>query len=598
MKIDHITLNNYRAFYNKPGEEGLRYNIDLKGGKNLLIYGENGSGKSSLFKALKDFFSSASDPNLIFEQNIFSEELALEEDPFIKVIFSNNADNPTYYFSSDRGRINTNVQVLRSAYKSRSFMSYRELMKIHFIDHEEVNLFDFLFGEGGLFAEMLNQAGSVQETKIPLSDLWKKICLDPDETLITDFNSGVLFQMTELSIYVNKLLAYFDLKMVVELSFSPVPTGVTPTAGKIELRVIYCGKAISQYHQFLNEARLSALAISLYLAAHLSVPRGQYNILFLDDIFTGLDTSNRVPLLKILSADVIAGTGSDTFRDHQIFLTTYDRQWFDLASHHLTNNWKSVEFFVEEFKLSETDQAIKVRPILIDPSLDYYHKALAHFERKDYPACANYQRKECERLIKLFLPDYCKFQASVSGEIVSITMLSSLFDKLKAYFREMDLDFSTFENFRNYIRVVMNPLSHDNLQSPAYRSELQEVFRLIDELRKLRNVIVMDVGADFKLSKKNIRTGHNHIFEFKLKSKLRRVNYDQQTKFSPVTMQPIKVQIIDGEKVNYERLNHDGLLPNVYKKICFSLGAAEGEMLDDFYIGEGVDRKTLKDIMV
>jgi len=49
MKIKTIEINNYKAFYGK-------YEIDVKG-KNLFMYGENGSGKSSLFYALKDFFS-------------------------------------------------------------------------------------------------------------------------------------------------------------------------------------------------------------------------------------------------------------------------------------------------------------------------------------------------------------------------------------------------------------------------------------------------------------------------------------------------------------------------------------------------------------
>jgi len=42
MRITKIELENFRAFYNN-------YVIDLgKDGKNLLVYGENGSGKNSI----------------------------------------------------------------------------------------------------------------------------------------------------------------------------------------------------------------------------------------------------------------------------------------------------------------------------------------------------------------------------------------------------------------------------------------------------------------------------------------------------------------------------------------------------------------------
>jgi len=48
MKIKTIEIKNYKAFYGK-------HTIKI-GGKNIFIYGENGSGKSSLYYALKDFF--------------------------------------------------------------------------------------------------------------------------------------------------------------------------------------------------------------------------------------------------------------------------------------------------------------------------------------------------------------------------------------------------------------------------------------------------------------------------------------------------------------------------------------------------------------
>ena len=44
-KITQIKINNYKAYI----EEEV---INLPQGENLLIYGENGSGKSSLFPSL------------------------------------------------------------------------------------------------------------------------------------------------------------------------------------------------------------------------------------------------------------------------------------------------------------------------------------------------------------------------------------------------------------------------------------------------------------------------------------------------------------------------------------------------------------------
>ena len=64
MKIIQIRINNYRAFYGT-------HTINLaENGKNLLIYGENGSGKSSLYKALKTILKNDSS----IERNMFSAE--------------------------------------------------------------------------------------------------------------------------------------------------------------------------------------------------------------------------------------------------------------------------------------------------------------------------------------------------------------------------------------------------------------------------------------------------------------------------------------------------------------------------------------------
>ena len=57
MKITNIEIKNFRAF-------PQIYHINLhNAGKNLLVYGENGSGKSSLYLALKYFLESSMPEN-------------------------------------------------------------------------------------------------------------------------------------------------------------------------------------------------------------------------------------------------------------------------------------------------------------------------------------------------------------------------------------------------------------------------------------------------------------------------------------------------------------------------------------------------------
>ena len=65
MKISTISLTDFRAF---PGPAPVTFEL---GGKNLLVYGENGSGKSSLFHALDGFFSTHPPADLVSLRNSF-----------------------------------------------------------------------------------------------------------------------------------------------------------------------------------------------------------------------------------------------------------------------------------------------------------------------------------------------------------------------------------------------------------------------------------------------------------------------------------------------------------------------------------------------
>ena len=100
MKITNIEIKNFRAF-------PQTYQINLhNAGKNLLVYGENGSGKSSLYLALKYFLESGADEdnedniNTDFEnhQNIFTEDPG-----HIKLCFRSEPqlEKDTYEWSRD-----------------------------------------------------------------------------------------------------------------------------------------------------------------------------------------------------------------------------------------------------------------------------------------------------------------------------------------------------------------------------------------------------------------------------------------------------------------------------------------------------------------
>src|SRR4051794_32876515 len=66
LRIKRLTLTDFRAF---PGPAPTHFDFD---GKNLLVYGENGAGKSSIFHALTGFFSLKPPQPLRKHKNVFS----------------------------------------------------------------------------------------------------------------------------------------------------------------------------------------------------------------------------------------------------------------------------------------------------------------------------------------------------------------------------------------------------------------------------------------------------------------------------------------------------------------------------------------------
>jgi len=142
MKIKKIEINNYKAFYGPH-----IFNVD---GRNMLIYGENGSGKSSLYYALKDFFqSSREDIDFSKLENIFIPETD-KGNGYIKVTFNPDKDGNTtdkIYNVAPTGKdtYTTGDTSIRDAISIKGFLTYKNLLAIHYIKkNDTIDLFELL----------------------------------------------------------------------------------------------------------------------------------------------------------------------------------------------------------------------------------------------------------------------------------------------------------------------------------------------------------------------------------------------------------------------------------------------------------------------
>jgi energy-coupling factor transporter ATP-binding protein EcfA2 len=387
MRITKIHIKDFRAF---RGE----ITIDLQDGRNLLVFGENGSGKSSLFQALNLFFTPAAMPFSEYK-NIFIPT----DDGYIKLDIGDGV-NPSKTYEWEQTTHPSTEALIMEASKTKGFLDYRSLLETHFVhrDADNVNVFDLLVNT--LLANIQNPI-----TQTTLSDEWKTLQAMVAErqsasrrerldNLLSNFNAGLVNLLGNLTSTSNQILALFDQNVSIQLSL-PGQGLIAPNLATkkidnqiINLSVDYYGHSLTiRHHHFLNEARLSAIAISIYLGALLLNPPSQLRILFLDDVLIGLDMSNRLPLLNALS---------QFFPDWQIILTTYDRVWFEMVWQRVkdTETWERAELYCA--KTDEGDMPV------FKSSKNYLSSAAQHLAANDLKAAAIYIRSAYEYETKWF----------------------------------------------------------------------------------------------------------------------------------------------------------------------------------------------------
>lgn len=479
MKIQTIEITNYKAFLGT-------HKIEV-GGKNVFIYGENGSGKSSLYYALKDFFqSSMEDIDLTNLENVFVSARNKGKTA-VKVTFKpnhqgKNKKKPYLFNAVTNDSRDPGDTSIRDGNRLKSFLTYKHLLAIHHLKKDdEINLLDLLV-KGVLKHFKYSLTGSKE-----LGELWA----DVEETIsrttgkeypinkkkadvnatIKAFNEafGELFKPESPEYIVRHaqpFLDYFSHNLSLQLRFSQVrPTGDYHRleASPVRVELSYAGKAIDKPHLFLNEARLSAIAISIYLGMIRRHVQGiPCKVLFLDDIFIGLDIANRLPLLTIIENE---------FPEYQVFITTYDKPWFEHARGFLEQKagWKTLEFYAKG--CADGTEA----PLIID-NKDFIAKAEAHLNQCDYKAAAVYARSAFEKLIRM----YCEKKKK------AVTFKSRLKDYTTEHFWDVikaDLPSATQADIETYRPLVLNAFSHYNTERHEIKTELTSAIQAVKNLK-------------------------------------------------------------------------------------------------------------------
>ena len=463
MKIKQLTLNHFRAFY---GEH--TFNFD---GQNVLLYGENGSGKTSLYYALKTLIKAGSgveneEVNKYFNPksdtflgNAFAYANAPDESLSLDVVFDDESN-----YTLTEGEAPQEDKRLKHTFLFNPFLHYKRVLQVYISSrreiHKENNLYTF-------FKTILQGYPLDLEQNRFLIDL-----ANEDNAEAFDKHlKGIIQDLKED--FSNYLLAFNNDIKLVEIDLEEAT--IKFANPKILLNVSFFNRELPKYHHFLNEARLSSLALSLYFAIikkiYKEINKECLKILVLDDLLLSLEMANRAIVLKILEKE---------FSDFQIIFLTHDKALFNFFKNRTDDKkWKYFEMYADTQKI-EVDgemQTIQV-PFVVQNSNNDLSKAKRFFVQKEYECCALYLRKSLENICKKSLNE----QEKRDKNCVELD-LSKLLDKLQSKFNDNADIQAIITKIQNIRQEILNPSLHDNPEVPIFREELDEAIKLVEELQ-------------------------------------------------------------------------------------------------------------------
>lgn len=561
-KINSIKFKNFKAFY---GEETIQLE-----GKNLLVYGENGSGKSSIFWGLYTFLQSSSkDVANITKYFIDFDEAAEATHDSLKNIFSLNTDDSFIELETidtatgtritDRiDAINPTTDIAKNnaaialANASSDFINFKLLHNFYNVTHkQDINLWQVFMrdifpffrnteniGEKyylerieELTKEVPKSSGGAKKLKVgsrPQIEFVQKI-----DTL----NSDIQNFLVEIEQNANKFIRdhFFDgndyLRLFLvynkQIDYDSVVNQIKDYSVTLKLELwdanVRDWKKVKRPHSFLNEALLTRIAFSVRVGAlQTRLQNRNYQILCLDDMLISLDMSNRDKVIQLV-LNIEDKLDLEFFDRFQKIIFTHDKAFYNLCKQRIMLSKKEKDWFFKEIYL-DADKTPQ-RPF-IDKSKDYFEKAEKYLKSFDYPASANSIRQGLENLVFNFLPENERY--TLKDGVTTSKMLGELLSALKAILERYNQNLTLINDLFVYKDQILNPLSHDNIKTQVYKEELKRVLAAVPILKTIESSRIKElklIPTIIKLADIDNNTGlqveyhialFEHLYTFKL----------------------------------------------------------------------------------
>ena len=355
LRIQKIDIKAFKAF--------LDLSVPLSG-RDLLVYGKNGAGKSSIYWALYTFLQSAQkksdDVFKYFDparnENLINRFTTTPETAAISVSFqSEDGVLDSSYTISKTLHDTKDVPKILNGDLASDFITYRILFSFyHYRNSQTINLWQVFEDEMLPFCQgdsvkqiyefwvQLREADPFADTKAAGEVGWETgRRYDRFAAQVDRFNTAfkeVLARITtEAQAFYDKHFAETEelapeKKLMLGVNLA-LPAEYDREDHKLVRPVVGFEVKIGQEklhkpHSFLNEAKLTQLALSVRFGATLAqLQVSPIKLLVLDDLLISLDMSNRMKVVNII-------LGED-FADYQKIILTHDLGFFQEIRRHI-----------------------------------------------------------------------------------------------------------------------------------------------------------------------------------------------------------------------------------------------------------------------
>mgnify|MGYP005930767459 CR=1 FL=1 len=529
--INKIHITGFKAFPND-------FELQLEG-KHLLMYGENGSGKSSIYYALhcmfqsplksdagKKYFNANNDNGTLNEQHLKNLN-NLDADSQVWIDFDGR--HPFIYMLDKNGyhMTLTNGQHPLPASINGCFVNHQFLFHFfNFRNSQKINLFPVFIKDilsfckddasGFHIGEMYDMLTSsiikkgrkvdttylnnieafnesvkivVENINLYASDLYKNYFMDEGENELQirlRYDSNLDKPENDPNEYwlkYDRIIERVKENGEVKEHLSSYKKLSTPFIGLEISEVLNDGtlRPIPKPQSYFNEAKLTAIALSVRFALLNLDKEADGRFLALDDMLISFDMSNRAKVVKFLLEI------SDRYK---IYLFTHDRMFFEYFKHktkRYNNQWIYKEIYMDDSH----------QPYMRN-SDSYIEEAEHYIKQHKYEIAGNFLRKAAEAFCKSFLPPKKQLSADYSRLDLNGMIVNSKDFAIASGMTNIQF----FDELDEHRKFILNPSSHDSYDVEKYLYELKRCLDTLKELDKINIRPFMKRGTKLEFTLK------------------------------------------------------------------------------------------------